>query len=53
MAGKRVVHTALGLATTGCVDDSYDMSKDIDMTMGIGADGLDRKSTRLNSSHQD
>ena len=43
MAGKRVVHTALGLATTGCVDDSYDMSKDIDMTMGIGADGLQLK----------
>lgn len=34
---------ALGLATTGCVDDSYDMSKDIDMTMGIGADGLQLK----------
>lgn len=34
---------ALGLGVTGCVDDSYDMSKDIDMTMGIGADGLQLK----------
>lgn len=26
-----------------CVDDSYDMSKDIDMTVGLGSDGLQLK----------
>lgn len=29
-----------GLSLTSCVDDSYDMSKDIDMTMGLGSEGL-------------
>lgn len=29
-----------GCLLSSCVDSSYDMSKDIDMTMGIGANGL-------------
>ena len=28
------------LLCTGCIDDSYDLSKDIDMTVGLGGDGL-------------
>lgn len=31
---------SLGLPLTACVDDSYDASKDIDMTMGLGSQGL-------------
>ena len=44
---KITKHLAAGLLLAGvtiplasCVDDSYDMSKDIDMTMGIGSEGL-------------
>lgn len=32
-----------GLAITACVDDSYDLSKDIDMTMALGGEGLQMK----------
>lgn len=32
-----------GSSMTSCVDDSYDMSKDIDMTVGLGAKGLQLK----------
>lgn len=32
-----------GLALSGCVDNSYDMSEDIDMTMGLGSAGLQLK----------
>ena len=28
------------LLCTGCIDDSYDLSKDIDLTVGLGGDGL-------------
>lgn len=34
---------ATGLALSGCVDNSYDMSEDIDMTMGLGSEGLQLK----------
>ncbi len=34
---------ASGMPLTGCVDDSYDMSKDIDLTMELGTDGLQLK----------
>lgn len=34
---------SLGLPLTACVDDSYDASKDIDMTMGLGSQGLQLK----------
>lgn len=36
-------------ALTACVDDSYDLSRDIDMTMGLGNDGL---SLRLGSTEK-
>lgn len=29
-----------GLPLGSCVDDSYDMSKNIDLTMGLGSEGL-------------
>lgn len=32
-----------GLPLGSCVDDSYDMSKDIDLTMGLGSEGLQLK----------
>jgi hypothetical protein len=32
-----------GSSMTSCIDDTYDMSKDIDMTMGLGAQGLQLK----------
>lgn len=32
-----------GLSVTACVDDSYDMSKDLDMTMALGGEGLQMK----------
>lgn len=32
--------TTLGLAAVSCVDSDYDVSEDIDMTVGVGADGL-------------
>lgn len=31
------------VSLSACVDDSYDMSKDIDMTVGIGSEGLQLK----------
>jgi len=31
------------LSLSACVDDSYDMSKDVDMTVGLGSDGLKLK----------
>lgn len=31
---------ASGLVATSCVDNSFDLDEDIDMTMGLGADGL-------------
>lgn len=31
---------AATVVTTGCVDSSYDFSEDIDLTMGLGSDGL-------------
>lgn len=34
---------AAGSSMTSCIDDTYDMSKDIDMTMGLGAQGLQLK----------
>lgn len=34
---------AAGCSMTSCIDDTYDMSKDIDMTMGLGAQGLQLK----------
>ncbi len=34
---------AAGLPLVGCVDDSYDMSKNIDLTMGLGSEGLQLK----------
>ena len=32
-----------GCSMTSCIDDTYDMSKDIDMTMGLGSQGLQLK----------
>lgn len=41
---KNLIHSLLvlaaGMAFSACVDDSYDMSKDIDMTMGFGSKEL-------------
>lgn len=34
---------AAGLTLSACTDDSYDLSKDIDMTMAIGSEGLQMK----------
>ena len=34
---------AAGSSMTSCIDDTYDMSKDIDMTMGLGSQGLQLK----------
>ncbi len=34
---------AAGSSLTSCIDDTYDMSKDIDMTMGLGSQGLQLK----------
>ncbi len=34
---------AAGCSMTSCIDDTYDMSKDIDMTMGLGSQGLQLK----------
>ena len=33
----------LGMPLTGCVDDNYDLDGDIDMTMGLGSEGLQLK----------
>ena len=33
----------LTMPLTSCVDDSYDVSKDIDLTMGLGSEGLQLK----------
>ncbi len=33
----------VGTSLTGCIDDNYDLDKDIDMTMGFGAEGLQVK----------
>ena len=40
---KAFLVISLGLPLTACVDDSYDASKDIDMTMGLGSKGLQLK----------
>lgn len=40
---KAFLVLSLGLPLTACVDDSYDASKDIDMTMGLGSKGLQLK----------
>ncbi len=37
---KLLVAAGAALPLTGCVDDSYDLSKDVDLTMGLGSDGL-------------
>lgn len=34
---------AAGAPLASCVDDSYDMGKDIDLTMGLGSEGLQLK----------
>ena len=34
---------ASGLVATSCIDSSFDLDEDIDMTMGFGADGLSVK----------
>ena len=34
---------ASGLVATSCIDSSFDLEEDIDMTMGFGADGLSVK----------
>ena len=34
---------ATGLMATSCIDSSFDLNEDIDMTMGFGADGLSMK----------
>ena len=34
---------ASGLMATSCIDSSFDLNEDIDMTMGFGADGLSVK----------
>lgn len=34
---------AAGLTLSACTDDSYDLGKDIDMTMAIGSEGLQMK----------
>ena len=34
---------ATGLVATSCIDSSFDLNEDIDMTMGFGADGLSMK----------
>lgn len=34
---------ASGLVATSCIDSSFDLDEDIDMTMGLGADGLSVK----------
>ena len=34
---------AAGSSMTSCIDDTYDMSKNIDMTMGLGSQGLQLK----------
>ncbi len=38
---KLLVVAGAALPLVGCVDDSYDMSKDIDLTMGLGSEGLE------------
>ncbi len=38
---KLLVIAGAALPLAGCVDESYDLSKDIDMTMGLGAEGLE------------
>jgi len=42
-AAKLLLILAAGLPLAGCIDDSYDLDQDIDMTMGLGADGLQLK----------
>ena len=34
---------ASGLVATSCIDSSFDLNEDIDMTMGLGTDGLSMK----------
>ena len=40
---KGLLLLGLGLSLTSCVDDSYDLSKDIDMTVQLGTNGLQVK----------
>ena len=40
---KGLLAFAAGITFSACVDDTYDMSKDIDMTMGFGSDSLQLK----------
>ncbi len=40
---KGLLVFAAGIAFSACVDDTYDMSKDIDMTMGFGSEQLQLK----------
>ena len=40
---KGLILLGFGLSLTSCVDDSYDLSKDIDMTVQLGAAGLQVK----------
>lgn len=43
MKGRAALIMAACLSLASCVDDSYDMSKDIDLTMGLGSKGLQLK----------
>ncbi len=38
---KLLIVAVAALPLVGCVDDSYDLSKDIDLTMGLGSEGLE------------
>lgn len=40
---RGLVCFAAGLTLSACTDDSYDLGKDIDMTMAIGSEGLQMK----------
>lgn len=42
-AARLLLVTAAALPFTACVDDSYDLSKDIDATMALGTEGLQLK----------
>lgn len=43
LCGILCVFAGITFGLVSCVDDSYDMSKDIDLTMGLGSEGLQLK----------
>lgn len=40
---KCLLALAAGCTLTGCIDDSYDLTKDVDLTMALGSEGLKMK----------